>query len=80
MTDDVGESYPMSNAITIYDYIDGDGDLIALDIVDEEWLALSIIKHGMASILTVVINEPSDARKLASHITEWADAVEGASQ
>lgn len=68
--------FPPECVNTLYDYIDGDGDMITLDVVDEKWLAISVIQHGKTAALTTILSEPGDARKMAGHLTSWAEQME----
>lgn len=68
--------YP-SDAQRVYDYLDGDGDLLAVDVVEKSWLAVSLRQHGEETvILAVLINDPAEARKLAAQLLNWADDKE----
>lgn len=72
MTLDSESLFPRASQ-NVYDYIDGDGDMFSVDVVDECWLALSVLRHGRTAILTCVISEPEEARKIAGRLIEWAD-------
>lgn len=63
-----------ATVVTVYDYIDLDGYKLSLNIIDEEILAVSLVARGRAGMLVVIIDDPSDAYKLAENITAWAKA------
>lgn len=65
-----------NGGVNLYDYIDGDGDLLSVDVFDGVWLAVSIYKHGRTALLTVLINDPGEARKISAQLDSWADEQE----
>ncbi len=73
-----GDDFPFTDEDVdqVYDYIDSDGDLLDVSVVDRTWLAFTIIRHGKTAALTTVISEPTEARKLAAHLSGWADKME----
>lgn len=62
--------------VTVYDYIDGDGDMLSLDLVDDHWLAVTVIAAGKKAALTSILSEASDARKMAGHLLAYAEMKE----
>lgn len=68
--------HPYSLAATIYDYIDEDGDLLSVDIVNEEYLAFSIQRRGQDAVLTAVFDDTTDVRQMVAKILEWADDID----
>jgi hypothetical protein len=67
--------FPEMTATPLHDYIDIDGDMLAVDEVDG-LLALSVIRHGKTAALTAILSDPDDARKIARTLTSWADRKE----
>lgn len=65
-------------AARIYDYIDGDGEMLTVTVVDEEFLAVSVQRRGQTAVLRAIIGETEEARKISHALIEWADAVDEA--
>jgi hypothetical protein len=61
------------SVVRIYDYIDADGDMLALDTVDDHWLAITVVEHGKTAVLSSMLTDPDDARRMAAHLIRWAD-------
>lgn len=62
----------------ISDYIDGDGEMLTVEIADEEFLAVSVRRRGQSPVLTAVIGETEQVRKMAKAMIEWADDIDEA--
>ncbi len=65
-------------AARIFDYIDSDGEMLMVDVVDEEFLAVSVQRRGQTEVLSALVGEIEQARKMAHAIIEWADDIEEA--
>lgn len=68
--------YDINEAVCLYDYIDSDGDLLDVSVVEGVWLVVTIIQHGKTAALSTILNEPDEARKIAAQLTAWADEME----
>lgn len=76
MTEDNPFPPGLPTPLCIYDYIDGDGDLVSLDVVDTAYLAVSVMRRGRTAILTSIIDDAAEARKMAAQLNRWADERE----